>query len=36
MRRIIARLAQEGMRADVAPAPARAGNATVILTVRSS
>ena len=36
VRRIVARLVQEGMRADAAPAAARAGAATVILTVRSS
>ena len=36
MRRIVAHLAQAGMRADVTPAPARTGGATMILTVRAS
>jgi len=36
VRRIVARLLQEGMRADVSPPSTRAGRATVVLTVRSS
>lgn len=36
VRRIVARLLQEGMRADVSPPSTQAGRATVILTVRSS
>lgn len=36
VRRIVTRLLQAGMRADASTATARAGNSTVILTVRSS
>jgi general secretion pathway protein L len=36
VRRIVARLLQNGMRVDTAPAGTRGGNATVVLTVRAS
>ena len=36
VRRIVAKLLQTGMRVDTAPAGARAGGASVVLTVRSS